>query len=123
MTQEDIDLFMESVDIGYTRCDVKPISGDWLVNPTITNRHTQCCGMMAALINKNGLETYADQDTNFYNLIAVVKNEFNLSKSFFEGFLTGFDADVACETNPEYMSGYLCGKEKREKWILKEKQQ
>jgi hypothetical protein len=126
MTQEDIDLFMESVDIGYTRCNIQPIACAWLVNPTIVNTRAQCCGMMAAIINKNGLEAYEGQKMDLYKMKDLVKNEFNLSALFFNGFVHGFDGDGVWhelpEGMPEYMSGYQCGRAKRKKWIVREKQ-
>jgi hypothetical protein len=127
MTQEDIDLFMESVDIGYTRCKVQPMTGLWL---HYENDQVYCCGITAALINKNGIEGLDDANAQLL-MPYFAEREFNLDQMFISGFLAGFDrADYTPEfiakssvTNTEYVTGYKCGKEKREKWILKEKQQ
>jgi hypothetical protein len=125
MTQEDIDLFLESVDIGYTRCKVQPMTGMWLY---YENNQVHGCGITAALISKNGIEGLEDAD-ELLLLPETVEKEFNLSMAFVTGFLGGFDASKFMPElttkltvkpsvrNTEYTKGYQCGKEKREKWI------
>jgi hypothetical protein len=119
MTQEDIDLFLESVDTGYTRCNVQPMCGDYMrysgpvACPTVYG-----CGITAALINKNGLSAFQ----NMSNYPAdVVSKEFNLSMDFITGFIAGFDS--LARRLPyvhDYCLGYDYGQQKFKKWINKE---
>jgi hypothetical protein len=119
MTQEDIDLFMESIDIGYTRCNVQPITGRWFMRE---RESVYGCGITSALINKNGLTDYmAMGDVKRLN---AAESEFNLSAEFIDGFVHGFDnrplyGGNLDDNTPDYKNGYRCGQEKREKWIFK----
>jgi hypothetical protein len=120
MTQEDIDLFLEGVDIGYTRCNVKPITREWFEH---TGGCIFGCGITAALINKQGFETFRDREACIVDRICNACKEFNLSSMFVDGFIAGFDGYKRYYfTDADYTKGYEYGREKREKWILKGKQ-
>jgi hypothetical protein len=120
MTQEDIDLFMESVDIGYTRCNIQPTSGTFFKH---YDNMPAVCGITAALINKNGIDVY--KLNRCVCFIPEAEKEFNMTHSFINGFIAGFDGvdsnsryypqSGACRA--DYDNGYCCGQEKREKWI------
>jgi hypothetical protein len=125
MTQEDIRLFLESVDNGFTYSKVQPQDGACL---TYRNDEIRGCGVMSALINKNGVESYLQSDTGIYDLMnQSAQKEFNMTPSFLHGFIDGFDGSaierMIEENSTEYDEGYLYGCEKRKKWILREKQQ
>jgi hypothetical protein len=122
MTQEDIDLFLESIDTGYTRCNVQPMSRKWF-----QYHNEDCifgCGITAALINKNGLARYRNIITDLcpadmYRILTkVARDEFNLSPSFVTGFLDGFDGNSKSrEGNTDYDRGHAYGLEKRRTWM------
>jgi hypothetical protein len=115
MTQEDVDLFLESVDIGYTRCNVQPTSGTFFKRCT---NAVMGCGITAALINKNGIDMCNEESVLTFR--RTVQQEFNLSELFVMGFIFGFDGNITGskpDDPDDYSKGYYCGQKKRKKWI------
>jgi hypothetical protein len=120
MTQEDIDLFLESVDIGYTRCNVQPISGIYF---KYCNNALAGCGIASALINKNGIDLAVwKKEGSATRFKSIAQRDFNLSELFLGGFIYGFDGHIsgsAPDDPSDYSRGYRYGLEKRKKWIMK----